>query len=131
MSTPSGPTASPRILVVEDDLVNQKVLSRMLELRGYTVDVADHGGIALEKLRTEPFDLVLLDMQMPVLDGFETLRRLREDPSFSQLPVVACTALAMSGDRERCLHAGCDDYLSKPILRSPLDSILARWAPIS
>ena len=119
-----------KVLLVEDHPVNQKVAQKLLERLGLTVDVADNGEIALEKLRENAYALVLMDCQMPVLDGYSATRRLREienEQGKPRMPVIAMTAHAMSGDRERCLQAGMDDYLSKPLDRQLLEQTLARW----
>ncbi|HJR10012.1 MAG TPA: ATP-binding protein [Rhodanobacteraceae bacterium] len=118
------------VLLVEDHPVNQKVAQKLLERLGLTVDVADNGEIALEKLRGQAYAMVLMDCQMPVLDGYSATRRLREiesEQGKQRMPVIAMTAHAMSGDRERCLQAGMDDYLSKPLDRQLLEQTLARW----
>jgi signal transduction histidine kinase/CheY-like chemotaxis protein/HPt (histidine-containing phosphotransfer) domain-containing protein len=118
------------VLLVEDHPVNQKVAQKLLERLGLTVDVADNGEIALEKLRGKTYAMVLMDCQMPVLDGYSATRRLREienEQGKPRMPVIAMTAHAMSGDRERCLQAGMDDYLSKPLDRQLLEQTLARW----
>jgi CheY-like chemotaxis protein/HPt (histidine-containing phosphotransfer) domain-containing protein len=129
VSGPSQPLAGT-VLLVEDHPVNQKVAQKLLERLGLTVDVADNGEIALEKLRRRAYAMVLMDCQMPVLDGYSATRRLREIESEQgkpRMPVIAMTAHAMSGDRERCLQAGMDDYLSKPLDRQLLEQTLARW----
>lgn len=110
------------ILVVEDNYINQKVVTGMLRKRGYHVEVANHGLEALQRLETHDYGLILMDVQMPVLDGFETTRRIRQNPRFCHIPVVAMTALAMPGDRERCLDAGMDSYVSKPL--NPIELLL-------
>src|SRR6185437_13443515 len=118
------------VLLVEDHPVNQKVAQKLLERLGLTVHVADNGEIALEKLRGQAYAMVLMDCQMPVLDGYSATRRLREiesEQNKPRMPVIAMTAHAMSGDRERCLQAGMDDYLSKPLDRQLLEQTLARW----
>jgi signal transduction histidine kinase/ActR/RegA family two-component response regulator len=109
--------SSARLLLVEDNLVNQKVVLAMLRKKGYHIEIANDGREALEKLETAvpPYDLVLMDVQMPVLDGLETTRVLRRDPRWENLPVVAMTAHAMTGDREKCLAAGMNGYISKPV----------------
>jgi len=121
---------SGTVLLVEDHPVNQKVAQKLLERLGLTVHVADNGEIALEKLRGQAYAMVLMDCQMPVLDGYSATRRLREiesEQNKPRMPVIAMTAHAMSGDRERCLQAGMDDYLSKPLDRQLLEQTLARW----
>jgi CheY-like chemotaxis protein len=117
---PKAAVASPsgaRLLLVEDNLVNQKVVLAMLRKKGYHIEIANDGREALEKLETAvpPYDLVLMDVQMPVLDGLETTRVMRRDPRWTNLPVVAMTAHAMTGDREKCLEAGMNGYISKPV----------------
>ena len=106
-----------RLLLVEDNLFNQKVTSLMLEKQGHTVVIAGTGAEALEALEREPFDLVLMDIQMPVMDGFQTTAaiRARERRTGHHLPIVAMTAYAMREDRARCLDSGMDAYISKPI----------------
>lgn len=113
-----GPTTELRVLVVEDNVVNQRVARHALERGlGHMVGIANHGAEALDVLRREDFDLVLMDCQMPVLDGYEATRRIRDAASGvrdPQIPVVAMTAGAMSGDREKCLAAGMNGYVPKP-----------------
>jgi two-component system sensor histidine kinase/response regulator len=123
------PKISPlRILLAEDNPVNQRVAIRLLEKDGHSVTVANHGGEALTALENAQFDLVLMDVQMPEMDGFAATRAIREREAGTDrhIPIVAMTAHAMKGDRERCLAAGMDDYLSKPIQRGELERIL-RW----
>ncbi|MCC2644007.1 MAG: putative Histidine kinase (modular protein) [Nitrospira sp.] len=121
-----------RILVVEDNVVNQKVAVRLLENLGYKADVAANGLEAIDALHRLPYDVVLMDCQMPELDGFEATRRIRELEERREIkghiPIVALTANALQEDRERCLHAGMDDYMSKPISVEQLARILAQWA---
>ena len=107
--------SAAKILVVEDNAVNQKVVTTILRKNGYTVRVATHGGEAMEALAQEDFDLVLMDVQMPVLDGLEATRLIRREPKWKHLPIVAMTAHAMTGDRQRCLQAGMNGYVSKPV----------------
>ena len=106
-----------KVLLAEDNLVNQKVAVRFLEKRGHTVVLAESGEKALDAWRNQAFDIILMDVQMPEMDGFEATSRIREhEKSTSQhIPIIALTAHAMVGDRERCLAAGMDDYVSKPI----------------
>jgi two-component system cell cycle response regulator DivK len=103
------------ILLVEDNEMNRDMLSRRLERRGYRVVLATDGQSGVEMAGTGAPDLVLMDMSLPVLDGWEATRRLKADPATAHLPVIALTAHAMSGDRERAIAAGCDDYDTKPI----------------
>ncbi|HVG43849.1 MAG TPA: response regulator [Longimicrobium sp.] len=105
----------PTILLVEDNEMNRDMLSRRLERRGYRVVLAMDGQAGVEMAGSEAPDLVLMDMSLPVLDGWEATRRLKADPATARLPVIALTAHAMSGDRERALEAGCDEYDTKPI----------------
>jgi signal transduction histidine kinase/DNA-binding response OmpR family regulator len=120
------PNKMLKILLAEDNLINQKLATRMLEKRNHTVVVAANGKEALTALEQASFDLVLMDMQMPEMDGFEatTLLRQSEQGTGDHQPVVAMTALAMHGDRERCLAVGMDGYLSKPIRPQELDDLL-------
>ncbi len=115
-----------RILLAEDNIVNQRLATRLLEKRGHCVAVAANGVEVMTLLKSEPIDLVLMDLQMPVMDGFETTSAIRqsEKATKSRLPIVALTAHAMKGDRERCLEAGMDYYISKPIQPAELDSML-------
>jgi signal transduction histidine kinase/CheY-like chemotaxis protein len=119
----------PRILLVEDNLVNQKLASHMLDKIGCSVDVAGNGVQALERLAQGSYDVVLMDCQMPEMDGFEATRRIRggEVDSRRRIPIVALTASAMIEDRQRCLDAGMDDFLSKPIRRQALATAVERW----
>ncbi|HEY3440865.1 MAG TPA: ATP-binding protein [Paludibaculum sp.] len=103
------------ILLVEDNLINQKVVVSLLRKKGYPVDIAGNGQEALEHLAAARYRLILMDVQMPVLDGLEATRRIRENPDWATLPIVAMTAHAMNGDRERCLQAGMNAYLAKPV----------------
>jgi len=118
-----------RVLLAEDNLVNQKVTSRLLERCGHEVVCASSGQEALSLLDREgPFGVVLMDVQMPEMDGFEATRRIRREPGHAHLPVIALTAHAMKGDRERCLAAGMDDYLTKPVQVRELQQVVDRWA---
>ena len=110
-----APVRPKRILVVEDNPDNMYVMDRLLTHHGYAVQQAMSGDDALGVLTTTRFDLVLMDMQMPGVDGYSTVRALRDLPGLTSLPVIAVTAHSMPGDRERTLLAGCTDYLAKPI----------------
>ncbi|MBL8218673.1 MAG: response regulator [Bryobacterales bacterium] len=127
---PSSVSVGPmRILLAEDNRVNQMVACRMLERMGHTVIVASNGVQALERFRQEIFNLILMDVQMPEMDGFECTPRIRMLHGGKEIPIVAMTAHAMAGDRDRCLAAGMDDYLSKPIRQDDLAAVLGRFAP--
>ncbi|MDT4829253.1 Sensory/regulatory protein RpfC [compost metagenome] len=133
-SVPQRPRGNPvrrpescTVLVVEDNAINQLVTRGMLLKLGYRVRYADNGADALELLRRETVDAVLLDCQMPVMDGFATCRALRALPGCAQLPVLAITAHSHSGDRERCLAAGMSDYLAKPVKFEELQALLHDW----
>jgi PAS domain S-box-containing protein len=122
------PQRGARVLVAEDNEVNQKVAVRILERLGYRVEVADNGREAVEACKRSPYAAVLMDGQMPVLDGFEATRRIRElEGEGRHTPVIAMTASAMKGDRERYLEAGMDDYVSKPVTPESLEAVLKRW----
>jgi signal transduction histidine kinase/CheY-like chemotaxis protein len=122
-----------RLLLVEDGLVNQQVAMRLLEQRGHRVEIANNGREALERYdsTSEPFDVILMDVQMPEMDGFEATAaiRERERPSGGRIPIIAMTAHAIKGDRERCLAAGMDDYLSKPIRAQELYRVVEAQVP--
>ena len=127
-----GPTLRARILLVEDQEVNQVIARKFLEGAGATVEVADNGRIGLEIWAARPFDLILMDCQMPELDGFQATERIRalEKGTGRHIPIIAMTAHAMAEDRERCLAAGMDDYLSKPMGREALLRGVAGWLPL-
>jgi PAS domain S-box-containing protein len=120
------------VLLAEDNEMNQQVATELLESAGASVTVADHGGIAVKLLQDgaqpPPFDIVLMDLQMPEMDGFTATRLLRADPRFQDLPIVAMTAHALVEERERCLRAGMNDHVTKPIDPDALFTVLARWA---
>ncbi|WP_194714106.1 ATP-binding protein [Noviherbaspirillum soli] len=130
-TAPAGEGADRRVLLVEDNLTNQKVALHQLARLGYTVHVASNGQEALNAMALHDYALVLMDCQMPLMDGFEATRRIRaaESDTGSHQIVVAMTANATEGDRERCLAAGMDDYLPKPITRDMLTELLQRWLP--
>ena len=122
-----------RVLLVEDNQVNQAVAQRMLEALGCRVQLAGNGREALEACARMRFDLVLMDCQMPEMDGYDaaTELRRREAGGDRRVPIVALTANALKGDRERCLAAGMDDFLTKPFQRERLSATLSRWLPLS
>ncbi len=121
-----------RILLVEDNPVNLMVAQRLLQVLGAECDTAGNGQVALDKLDAEHYDLVFMDCQMPVLDGYAATRRWREleqeRKAEHRLPIVAMTANAMAGDRQKCLDAGMDDYLAKPVTRGDLERCIGRWS---
>ncbi|UYC11804.1 hybrid sensor histidine kinase/response regulator [Xanthomonas sp. CFBP 8445] len=126
------PHSGYRLLLVEDNPVNLMVARRLLESLGHHADSVEDGAAALAQLARQPYDLVLMDCQMPVLDGYAATRQWRQreaEAARPRLPIVAMTANAMAGDRQRCLEAGMDDYLSKPIDRARLQACLQRWLP--
>ncbi len=120
-----------RILVAEDNIVNQKVAVRMLEKLGCRVDVAANGLEALEASIQIPYALIFMDCHMPEMDGYKATSTIRrhESRTGSHIPIVAMTANAMHGDREQCLAAGMDDYVSKPVKSEDLLAILQKWSP--
>ncbi|MEO8597042.1 MAG: response regulator [Candidatus Solibacter sp.] len=132
-SNPAGhdfATAALRVLVAEDNAVNQKVAIRMLERLGLHPDVAGNGREAVQMCRSIPYDLIFMDCQMPEMDGYEATGAIRRhELTGAHLPIVAMTAEAMEGCRERCLAAGMDDYISKPVRRSDISDALMKWVP--
>ncbi|MBJ7275262.1 response regulator [Marinobacter salarius] len=131
IETPAGVSRTLNLLLVEDNQVNQVVASSMLKKLGHTVTLAENGRQALEALQQSggAFDIVLMDCQMPVMDGYEATRNIRANPEWQDLPVIAVTANVMQGDRDDCLESGMNDYMTKPYNRADLKSIIDRWAP--
>ena len=105
----------PKILLIEDNEMNRDMLARRLERKGYEVSMARDGREWLDMALAGGFDLILMDLSLPVMDGWEATRRIKADPRSRAVPVIALTAHAMAGDREKALEAGCDDYDSKPV----------------
>lgn len=123
-------TAQQPVLLVEDNPVNRQVAQRLLTLAGITYESAENGKEALEKMNAGQFAVVLMDCQMPIMDGYTATRKRREyeaEHGLPRVPIVAMTANAMLGDREKCLDAGMDDYMSKPLNRALLESTLRTW----
>jgi CheY-like chemotaxis protein len=122
----------PKILLVEDNEMNRDMLSRRLARKGYEVVIAVDGGQGVEMAKSATPDLILMDMSLPVLDGWEATRRIKADPATQPIPVIALTAHAMAGDREKALEAGCEDYDTKPIelnrLMEKMEALLKKRA---
>ncbi|MDB5966039.1 MAG: histidine kinase, partial [Polaromonas sp.] len=118
-----------RILLAEDNDINQQIACELLRDAGFEVEVADNGKFALEMLQHRPYDLVLMDMQMPVMDGLEATAAIRRIPALAGLPIVAMTANAMAEDRRSCMDAGMNDFLSKPVNPKDLWAMLLKWLP--
>jgi two-component system cell cycle response regulator DivK len=120
----------PKILLVEDNEMNRDMLSRRLVRNGFEVAIAVDGGQGLAMATSEKPDLILMDMSLPVLDGWEATRRVKADPATQSIPVIALTAHAMAEDREKCLAAGCDDFDTKPVelprLLGKIQALLAK-----
>lgn len=128
----SGPGKQPHlsggtVLLVEDNMINQEVAREWLESEGLEVETAENGYIALERLETSVYDAVLMDIQMPGMDGFEATASIRARERFKDLPIIAMTAHALKGDREKCIEAGMNDYLTKPIDPEAMFAALAKW----
>ncbi|UCF39866.1 MAG: response regulator [Gemmatimonadota bacterium] len=120
----------PKILLVEDNEMNRDMLSRRLERKGFEVAMAFDGRQGVEMAKSDGYDLILMDMSLPEIDGWEATRQLRAEPKTQAVPIIALTAHAMAGDRERALEAGCDDYDTKPIelprLLAKMESLLGK-----
>jgi CheY-like chemotaxis protein len=123
----------PKILLVEDNEMNRDMLSRRLQRRGYEVSLAADGQVAVDMAQAHGADLILMDMSLPVMDGWEATRSLKASANTSHIPVIALTAHAMSTDRDKALQAGCDDYDTKPIelprLLQKIEALLAAATP--
>lgn len=117
------------ILLVEDNEMNRDMLSRRLARKGYTVVLAEDGGEGVAMARAEKPALILMDMSLPVLDGWEATRQLKADPATASIPIIALTAHAMSGDETKCRAAGCDDFDTKPVELKRLLRKIQTWLP--
>ena len=123
----TAPKSESRILLAEDDPSGQKLMHHLLNRLGYYVDLAGNGKEVLKKLKENPYDIILMDMEMPVMDGFTATREIRKMEAYKDLPIIALTAHAMKEHREKTLKAGCTDYISKPVNREKLDDMLRRY----
>ena len=123
----------PKILLVEDNEMNRDMLSRRLEKRGYTLAIAVDGGAGVALTKSEKPDLVLMDMSLPVIDGWEATKQLKADPETKHIPIIALTAHAMDSDRQKAIGAGCDDFDTKPVelarLLGKIEELLKKFPP--
>ena len=123
----------PKILLVEDNEMNRDMLSRRLEKRGYTLSMAVDGGVGVALAKSELPDLILMDMSLPVLDGWDATKQIKADPATAKIPVIALTAHAMESDRQKALAAGCDDFDTKPVelnrLLLKIEELLKKFPP--
>ena len=122
-----SPIYGARILLVEDNDLNQQVAIGILSIGKFQIDIAGNGKIAIEKAFERPPDIILMDMQMPVMDGIEATRQIRSNPELLKVPIIAMTANAMQADRELCMEAGMNDYIAKPFEPNLLFAILLKW----
>jgi CheY-like chemotaxis protein len=119
----------PKILIVEDNEMNRDMLSRRLERRGFAIVMAVDGQQGVDMARSEKPDLILMDMSLPVMDGWTATRKIKDDAGMAKIPVIALTAHAMAGDREKAMEAGCDDYDTKPIELPRLLEKIGKFLP--
>jgi CheY-like chemotaxis protein len=123
----------PKILLVEDNEMNRDMLSRRLEKRGYSVSIAVDGAAGVALAQSEKPDLILMDMSLPVLDGWDATKQIKADPAIAKIPVIALTAHAMESDRQKALEAGCDDFDTKPVelprLLMKIEELLKKFPP--
>ena len=123
----------PKILLVEDNEMNRDMLSRRLEKRGYTLSIAVDGGQGVSLAKGSLPDLILMDMSLPVLDGWEATQQIKADPATKGIPIIALTAHAMESDRQKALEAGCDDFDTKPVelarLLTKIEELLKKFPP--
>jgi two-component system, cell cycle response regulator DivK len=117
------------ILLIEDNEQNRYLTTFLMENRGYAVVSAENGLLGLERAAKQKFDLILLDIQLPIMDGYQVAKALRDNPATRTIPIVAITSYAMAGDREKSLAAGCDGYIEKPINPETFVSEIERFLP--
>ena len=117
-----------RVLIVDDNPTNLKLVAYLVKANGYEVETAGDAETALSAIRARPPRVVLMDLQLPGVDGLELTRQLKADPATKDIAIIAVTAYAMKGDREKAIEAGCDDYVTKPIDTRALPDVIARWA---
>jgi len=127
--TDSGGAGTTTILIVEDNPLNMKLFKEILELHGYAAIAATDGSSGLAMARERRPDVILLDIQLPQMSGFEVVRSLKKDPDLCAIPVVAVTAHAMAGDEAMILEAGCEEYLTKPVTIEQLVEVVGHYAP--
>lgn len=128
INPPRETPAGKLILIVEDNELNMRLLNDVLEAHGYAIIKTGTGGEAIELARRERPDVILMDIQLPDISGLEATRRLKEDAATRDIPIIAVTAFAMSGDEKKILDSGCDAYVAKPILLQPFLALLDRYA---
>ena len=114
------------ILIVEDNPVNQKLIAFLLARSGYSYEISDNGAAALERLRVGTYRLVLMDMMMPVMNGYDATKAMRAEPGLATIPVIALTANAMRGEDEKCRAVGCNDYIAKPYSKDQIISAIQK-----
>ena len=123
----------PKILLAEDNEMNRDMLSRRLEKRGYTLSIAVDGGVGVALAKSEKPDLILMDMSLPVIDGWEATKQVKADPETARIPIIALTAHAMDSDRQKAIAAGCDDFDTKPVelsrLLGKIEELLKKFPP--
>lgn len=115
------------ILIIDDNVINLELVSYLLVAKGYVVKTASHAEEALKILKTFQPHLILMDIQLPDIDGFQLTKKLKADPDYKNIPIIALTAYAMKGDKERILEAGCDGYIAKPINTRTLDDAIREY----
>ncbi|MDO9592724.1 MAG: response regulator, partial [Erysipelotrichaceae bacterium] len=120
-----------RVLLVEDNEINQEVAQEILQGAGMTVVIANNGKVATEMVNSGTYDIILMDVQMPVMNGYDATKAIRNNPAFSELPIIAMTAIALKGEKEKCIQAGMNDYITKPIDTTLLFQTMGRWLAVT